>query len=40
MTVALNIEVSPMVEVIVDAYVDKHENQEEEEKGRLHRKAS
>ena len=33
-TVAESMEVSPMEEVIVDAYMDRHENQEEEEEGR------
>ena len=39
MTAPLNVKVPPMVDVIVDANVDKHENQDEEEEGRLHRKA-
>ena len=33
--VAENVEVPPMEEVIVDAYVDRHENQNEEEECRL-----
>ena len=34
-TISKNVLVSPMEEDIVDAYVDQHENQEEEEEGRL-----
>ena len=34
-TVAQNIEVTSMVEAIVDAYVDKHENQGEDKECRL-----
>ena len=34
-TTATHVEVPPMEEVIVDAYVDRHENQEGEEERRL-----
>ena len=35
MTIAESVKVPPLEEVIVDAYMDRHENQEEEEVGRL-----
>ena len=34
-TVAKSVKVPPMEEVIVDAYVDRHENQDEEEEDRF-----